>query len=273
MAEAYALPSVGGATLRHEGKTSTLKIRHMTGPIAVVDSEVDDDTARALADYYETVARDYEDGLITDLKNHLRQHSDVVDAPGMIDWDTSQVTDMDNMFFDATSFNQNIGAWDTSQVTSMENMFRSATSFNQDIGGWDVSAVTNMRIMFFGAINFNQDISGWDVSSVTDMSDMFRGATSFNQGIGGWDVSSVENAARMFNNTNMAFGTNTDALDSTLYGWRVFSNLSNLETGTTLGLNVGVKSDLSTDAQNMVDDLCTDPPNWTIENNNQNPIC
>jgi len=41
----------------------------------------------------------------------------------------------------------------------------------------------------------------------------------------------------------------------------------------TLGLNVGAKSDLSTDGQAALDDLCTDPPNWTVENNSRNSIC
>jgi len=249
MAEAYALPSIGGATLRHEGKTSTLKVRHTTGPMAVVDAEVADDAASALADYYETEAHKYEDGLITDLTNHLRDHSDVVDAPGM-------------------------NGWDVSSVTNVRAMFSGAPSFNQDIGGWDVSSVRNMRRMFRGASSFNQDIGGWDVSSVGTMFHMFLGATSFNQDIGAWDVSSLRRAERIFENTSMAFGANTDPLDATLIGWTDGSPaMSTFETGAILGLNVSAKSDLSTDGQTAVDDLCTDPPNWTVENNSQTSIC
>jgi surface protein len=224
MAEAYALPSIGGTTLRHEGKTSTLKIRHTTGPIAIVDSEVADDTASALADYYETEAHEYEDGLITSLESHLRNHSDVVDAPGMDAWDISAVTNMLFMFFRSSSFNQDIGAWDTSQVTRMGYMFYDVSSFNQDIGAWDVSGVTD--------------------------------------------------ASAMFKNSGMVFGANTDPLDATLIGWTDGTPaLSDFETGVTLGLNVSAKSDLSSDGQAAVDDLCTDAPNWTVENNSQNSIC
>lgn len=348
MGEAYALPSIGGATLRHEGKTSTLKIRHTTGPMAVVDSDVADDTAQVLADFYDEVAKTYASGEITDLSRHLSDHTDVVDAPGMNAWDTSSVikmnfmfeyaknfnqdisawdtsavTNMKYMFRDARSFNQDIGAWDTSQVTQTDRMFVNAVSFNQDIGAWDVSSVTNMRSMFYGCNNFNQDIGGWDISSVTnirrmfygcnsfnqdiggwnissvrtiratfygcnsfnqdiggwdtsqvkDMARMFLGASSFNQEISGWDVSNVVRASQMFKGSGMAFGTNTDPLDSTLIGWTLLLDLSNLETGTTLGLNVSAKSDLSSDGQSAVDDLCTDPPNWTVENNSQNSLC
>ena len=48
------------------------------------------------------------------------------------DWDTRQVTDMNNMFDEASSFNQDISQWDVSNVTDMRNMFR-GPSFNQDI--------------------------------------------------------------------------------------------------------------------------------------------
>ena len=102
---------------------------------------------------------------------------------------TSNVTDMEGMFFTDSSFNQDISSWDVSNVTNMDFMFRDATSFNQDISSWDVSNVTSMDYMFINATSFNQDISSWDVSSVTNMDYMFVNATSFNQDISCWDVS------------------------------------------------------------------------------------
>jgi len=115
---------------------------------------------------------------------------------------TSNITNMKNLFLNATSFNQDIGSWDTSKVTEMTEMFHFASTFNQDIGSWDSSSVTNMRSMFYNATAFNRDISVWDTSNVTNMFGMFRGASRFNQAIGGWNTSNVTSMSYMFYKAN-----------------------------------------------------------------------
>ena len=50
--------------------------------------------------------------------------------------------------------NQPIDNWDTRSLTNMNNIFGSAQSFNQSIGNWDVGRVNNMEGMFHGAQAF-----------------------------------------------------------------------------------------------------------------------
>jgi len=69
--------------------------------------------------------------------------------------------------------NTHISSWSVYSVTDMNSMFYRATSFNQDISKWNVSNVTDMKWMFFNNISFNQDISNWDVSNVIDMRHAF----------------------------------------------------------------------------------------------------
>jgi surface protein len=168
----------------------------------------------------------------------------ITTVPNMGSWVTSNVTDMREMFKDATSFNEDVNGWDTSNVNNMCYMFQNAAFFNQDlnnwlttnvtlmwgmfykatafngnIGNWNTSGVTDMNWMFSEAESFNQDISGWNTSSVTNMGGMFRQASAFNQDIGGWSTSNVTSMVHMFFN---AVNFNQD-----ISGW-ITTNVTNM---------------------------------------------
>lgn len=112
-------------------------------------------------------------------------------------WNTSQVTDMKNLFDNAGSFNQPIGNWNVSNVKNMSGMFSHASSFNQPLNSWNVSNVCWMRYMFYGASSFNQPLDRWDVSGVMSMNGMFA-YSKFDQELKNWDTSNVKDMSRMF---------------------------------------------------------------------------
>ena len=61
--------------------------------------------------------------------------------------DTSEITDM-SWLFEYISCNFDISNWDVSNVTDMNNMFYCCWNFNCDLSNWNVSNVTDMGGMF-----------------------------------------------------------------------------------------------------------------------------
>jgi len=53
-------------------------------------------------------------------------------------------------------------------VTKMNNMFENASSFNQDISGWDVGGVDTMTTMFRAATSFDQNLGAWRFKNNAD---------------------------------------------------------------------------------------------------------
>lgn len=113
-------------------------------------------------------------------------------------WDTSAVTEM-NGTFNRTNYNQPLSSWNTSKVYNFSDMFYMNKSFNQPIGNWDTSSAKDMGFMFADT-NFTQDITGWNTAKVEDMGSMFQN-TDFNQDISGWNVTAVKSYNAMFAGT------------------------------------------------------------------------
>lgn len=166
------------------------------------------------------------------------------------DWDTSAVTDMDDLFYKQFHCSPDISRWDVSNVVTMQGMFEFATHFNADLSRWDVSSVTSAVNMFRGASDFTgAGLSAWKVDSLTNAGSMFNTALVFDADLSSWQVSKVTNMEDMFSYANSFKGegvsswdvtsvTNMDGIFS--YATKMEADLSCWAVGT--GVNTNPKS-------------------------------
>ena len=126
---------------------------------------------------------------------------------------TAKVTNMEDMFRDATSFNQAVSAMSVGEVTTIHSMFLGATAFNSPIFT-NTAKVTTMESMFSGATSFNQAVSGMNVGAVTTMDQMFQGASAFNQDLcllgSAMAAAPVPTVSSMFASTSCSDTSNPD---------------------------------------------------------------
>ena len=169
---------------------------------------------------------------VTDMNSLFSNNTSFNDNIGF--WDTSNVLGMQLTFGGASSFNQDISKWNTENVGAMNGMFAGASAFNQNIGGWNISNVTDIWEMFQYASSFNQDLSSWNTSNIVSMRSMFEGAIAFNQTLSNWDTSSVIHMGRMF------FGATS--FNQNIGAWNMINvlNIDNMFNGATVfNQNIG----------------------------------
>ena len=164
-----------------------------------------------------------------------------ISANALINWDVSNVTNMSAMFAHNSQIEslESLSKWDTSNVTDMFGMFISSsniTSLN-GLSNWDVSNVTNMGSIFqsLNLITNLDQLINWDTSKVTNMASLFHrcsNITSLN-GLSNWDVSNVTNMNSTFyesnNITSLEPLTNWDTSKVTNMG-AMFLGLNNIPT-------------------------------------------
>lgn len=104
----------------------------------------------------------------------------VLNGVDLTGWDTSNVTNMRSMFFEAFSLTKNLihldlSSLDTSNVVDMSNMFGRCTKVQSiDLSNFDTSKVVNMNRMFFACNELiSLDIAHFNTSNVTSMANLF----------------------------------------------------------------------------------------------------
>ena len=115
---------------------------------------------------------------------------------------TSQVTDMHNMFYNCYHLQTtDFSGFDTRKVKDMSYMFHNCGSLKSlDISNFNTSEVTDMRGMFESCIGLTSlDFSHLNTSKVSVMASMFQSCINLlSVNLSGWDTRNVISMTRMF---------------------------------------------------------------------------
>ena len=147
---------------------------------------------------------DWDTSNVTDMSNLFNNGGyNFGNIRDLSNWDVSNVTNMGAMFANVSIHAEalnSLSGWNTSKVENMAQMFNKCNisgASSQAFNSWDTSSVTNMASMF-NQSQFSGNISNWDVSSVTRMDNMFYRCSQFNSDITMWNTSEVTNMSQMF---------------------------------------------------------------------------
>lgn len=144
--------------------------------------------------YNEIVPMDFRLGSI----ENIRQF----DASGM---DTSNMTNMEQMFAYSQCSYLDVSGFNTSKVTDMGRMFHGTTKLNYlDVSGFDMSKVTSCFAMFALAYELKTlDVSNWDMNKASNLFGMFYKCYSLSElDVSKWDTSEITDLSDMFYECN-----------------------------------------------------------------------
>ena len=110
-----------------------------------------------------------------DSSNLFSNFSNVKEFVGLSNLDTSQVTDMENMFSSCGVKELDLSNWDTSNVTDMNNMFGGCRKLEKvNVKSFNTKNVKNMHDMFFGCSKLRKlDLSSFETPNLTNIGLMF----------------------------------------------------------------------------------------------------
>lgn len=175
---------------------------------------------------------------VTDLSGAFEYMGDGSILHGFEYWDTSNVTDMSDIFKGCSnmdnSYELDLHRWDTSNVTTLASAFEIESSyalFDLDLQGWDISNVTDLSNTFTGYSSdhlyrkIDTNVANWDTSNVTTMHNLFANVnlntTDSNftslSGLANWNVSNVLDMSSMFCRFRIEGSSDVDY--SPLNGW------------------------------------------------------
>lgn len=121
----------------------------------------------------------------------------------VVEWDVPCITHMDWAFAWCTSLTS-VPNFLPETVVNLNGMFRNAVSFNQDISNWNIHNIDTCSLIFRDATSFNQDLNNWDMSNVRWSERMFDGAAAFNIPLTKWQFRKFNVLYCMFRNSGLS---------------------------------------------------------------------
>lgn len=138
----------------------------------------------------------------TNCNEWFQNYVNLTSIEGIEYLNTSQVTDMHNMFYNCYHLQTtDFSGFDTRKVKDMSNMFYNCGSLKSlDISNFNTSEVTNMRSMFYHCIGLTSlDLSHLNTSKVSIMISMFQLCSNLlSVNLSGWDTRNVGSMYHMF---------------------------------------------------------------------------
>lgn len=140
---------------------------------------------------------------VTDMESMFYGCNSLTSIKGLENFDTSQVTNMSQMFYDCAKIRTlNVSNFDTSNVANMSDMF-SMCDLLSDIKGlenFNTSQVTTMESMFYGCDSLTSlNLSNWNTSNVIRAGSMFSFCSGLRTiDLSNWKTSNLKVIASMF---------------------------------------------------------------------------
>jgi hypothetical protein len=208
------------------------------------------------------------------LNASLFNNGAVTNAAGQpITWSTSSLQLANDMFHNATAFNQRLDFTDMSTVTNTASMVRGCTVFNNgDLTNtslnplvWTTTALSITNNMFRECAVFNQALTFSDTSHLTSAVNMLNNCNAFKQNLSPWTVTACTNFTGFYTGDMNAPDSATNQLnyDALLIAWAA----QPLQTGVTLTMGTTKYSAAATASRTTL----TTVYGWTVNDGGAAP--
>ncbi|EKZ3831035.1 BspA family leucine-rich repeat surface protein [Listeria monocytogenes] len=153
-------------------------------------------------------------------------YNSVATSLDLSNFDTSNVSYMNEMFSRSAVTSLDLSNFDTSNVTGMMNMFYGSAATSIDVSNFDTSNVTTMRNMFSGSAATSIDVSNFNTSNVSTMYGMFNGSAVTSIDVSNFDTSNVTNMPYMFKDSAVT------TLDVSSFNTSKVTNMTDMFSGS-----------------------------------------